>query len=78
MTATDWTAFELLAEGWEKLPANPQGSNMYQRGVALCAKQLRETIARAKADKDEDEDLAEDEEPEPGGATSAWEHHRHG
>jgi hypothetical protein len=23
-------------------------------------------------------DITEDEEPEPGGATSAWEHHRHG
>jgi hypothetical protein len=36
---------------------------------------LSAAIACLRAEAGEGEDLAEDEEPEPGGATSAWEHH---
>jgi|HubBroStandDraft_1064217.scaffolds.fasta_scaffold48505_3 hypothetical protein len=54
MAGTDWTAFELLAEGWEQHVATTKKAGITARGVELCAKQLRETIARAKADADED------------------------
>jgi len=53
MAATDWTAFELLAEGWEKYTVDTPAGDMYARGVTLCAKQLRETIARAKQDEED-------------------------
>jgi hypothetical protein len=52
MTATDWTPFELLAAGWEAFAKETSAHDPYRTGVALCAKQLRETIASAKQDEE--------------------------
>jgi hypothetical protein len=53
MAATDWTPFELLAEGWERFTAERITADPdYRSGIALCAKQLRETIASAKQDEE--------------------------
>jgi hypothetical protein len=52
MAATDWTPFELLAAGWEQHVATMKKAGIASRGVELCAKQLRETIASAKQDEE--------------------------
>jgi hypothetical protein len=49
---TDWTAFEMLAEGWEAFLGSRAEGDPYRTGIATCAKQLRETIARAKQDEE--------------------------
>ena len=52
MSATDWTPFELLAAGWEQHVDIMKKAGITARGVKLCAKQLRETIASAKQDEE--------------------------
>ena len=46
-------AYLAFAEGWERFTAERITADPdYRSGIALCAKQLRETIASAKQDEE--------------------------